>query len=110
MATPELLRSWKRTEGYLRDARAHLSQIAEAEFVDAILQFEEFLEHNELGLAFETLESVAAESQWESMRVLELLAFAAASMGLLERQRTLDDRITKLRGWKYETSLPSSDA
>src|SRR5437773_10847215 len=110
MATPELERSWRRTEGYLRDARAHLSQIAEAEFADSISQFEEFLEHNELGLAFETLESLAVESQWESMRVFELLALAAASIGLHNEQRALDERITKLRGWKYETSLPGGDA
>jgi len=110
MATPELMRSWKRTEGYLRDARAHLSQIAEAEFADAIQEFEDFLEHNELGLAFDTLESIARESSWESMRVLELLALAAASMGQAERQRALDQEITKLRGWKYETSLPDGDA
>jgi len=34
MTESELVRSWKRTEAFLRDARAHLSQIAEAEFVD----------------------------------------------------------------------------
>ncbi len=110
MATPELERSWRRTEGYLRDARAHLSQIAEAEFFDPIAEFEEFLEQNELGLAFETLELIAVDSQWESMRVFELLALAAASMGLLDKQCTLDERITKLRGWKYETSLPDENA
>ena len=37
----------------------------------------EFLEHNELGLAFDTLESIANESQWESQRVFELLALAS---------------------------------
>jgi hypothetical protein len=105
MASPELHQSWARTEGYLRDARSHLSQIAEAEFCDDIAQFEEFLEHNELGLAFDTLESIAVESQWESHRVLELLALAAASMGLQERQRALDERLSKLKDWKYETSL-----
>jgi hypothetical protein len=110
MATPELLRSWKRTEGFLRDARAHLSQITEAEFSGSIAQFEEFLEHNELGLAFSTLESIASESQWESPRVFELLALAAASMGLQERQQALDEQLTKLRGWKYETVLPPTDA
>ena len=110
MASPDLVRSWKRTEAFLRDARAHLSQIAEAEFADAIDEYEGFLEHNELGLAFNTLESVSHESQWESIRVLELLALAAASMGLLDRQQILDERISKLQGWKYETSLPSQDA
>jgi len=110
MASPDLLRSWARTEGYLREARSKLSQIAEAEFCDSITQFEEFVDHNELGLAFDTLESIATESQWESMRVLELLALAAASMKLYDRQSLIDQRITQLRGWKYETSLPANDA
>jgi len=47
-----------------------------------------------------TLELLAVESQWESSRVFELLALAAASMGTRERQRALDERITKLRRWK----------
>jgi hypothetical protein len=93
----------------LRDARAHLSQIAEAEFHGDLVQFEEFLDHNELGLAFDTLESLARESQWEGQRVLELLALAAANMGLVEKQHALDECITKLRGWKYETKLPIGD-
>ncbi len=110
MTTPELLRSWARTEGYLRDARAHLSQIAETEFNDELSEFEQFIEHNELVLAFDTLESLANESQWESQRVFELLALAAASMGLHDRQQTIDAKLTKLKGWKYETPRPRGDA
>ena len=110
MATPELLRSWARTEAFLRDARAHLSQVAEAEFADGIAEFEEFIEHNELGLAFDVLESIADESQWESNRVFELLGLAEASMGLLDRQRIIDEKLSNLRGWKYETVLPAGDA
>lgn len=90
----------------MRDARAHLSQIAEAEFGDSIDQFEEFVEHNELGLAFDTLESIAGESDWESQRVLEFLALAAASMGLRERQSALDRQLSLLKGTAYETVLP----
>lgn len=109
MPSPELLRSWERTEGYLRDARSHLSQIAEAEFSDGLAQFDEFLDHNELGLAFETLDSLANESQWESQPVFELLALAAASMGMSEAQRRLDATISELRGSAYVTSLPGTE-
>jgi hypothetical protein len=42
------------------------------------------------------------------MRALELPALAAASVGLRERQRNLDEQITKLRGWKHETQIPRS--
>lgn len=110
MPSPDLLHSWMRTEAFLRDARSHLSQIAEAEFVDEISEFESLVEHNELGLALDTLEAVANDSPLESHRVLELLALAAASMGLSDRQQTLDEQLSKLRGWKYETLLPAEDA
>lgn len=55
MATSEMRKSWKRTEGFLRDARAHLSQEAEAICDAEIGEFEEFVEHNELALAFDAL-------------------------------------------------------
>ncbi len=107
MATPpDLSRSWARTEAYLRDARAHLSQIAEAEFADGLAHFEEYLEHNELGLAFDTLDSVANESIWENHRVIELLAIAAASMGLTTDVHRLDAKLSELKGWAYQTVLP----
>ncbi len=109
MTSPELLRSWKRTEGYLREGRAQLSQIAEAEFEGDLGQFEEFVSHNELGLAFDTLIAVAEGSGWESPRVFELLALAAASMGRHAKQRDLDAKLTELRGWPYRTELPFFD-
>ncbi|AXQ27971.1 hypothetical protein D0B54_04455 [Solimonas sp. K1W22B-7] len=102
-----LLKSWQRTEGYLRDARSHLSQIAEADFADGIREAEQYLEHNELGLAFDALESIAMESQWEGLRFFELLALAAASMSLVDRQKAIDGLISRLRGWTYETNLPT---
>jgi hypothetical protein len=106
MTSPELVQSWARTEGFLREARANVSQIGEAEFSDQLRQFDEFISHNELGLAFDTLEAVAQEGAWESLRLFELLALAAASMGLVGRQRELDGVIGKLRGCPYSTQLP----
>ncbi len=110
MPTSELLASWRRTEAYLRDARAHLSQAAEGIHADEIAEAERFLEHNELGLAFELLNDISAENAHESLRTRELLALAAASMGLDEQQRAIDAEITKLRGSIYETRLPTNDA
>ena len=107
MATPELLARWQRTEAYLRDARSHLSEADEGVYADGIVEAEGYLEHNELGLAFDTLLELASQSEFAPARVLELLALAAASMGMLEEQRAIDERLTKLRGWKYETRLPS---
>jgi len=106
MTSTELVRSWARTEGFLREARANVSQIGEADFGDQLEQFDEFISHNELGLALDTLEAVAQEGPWESLRLLELLALAAASMGLVDRQRALDGVIGKLRGFPHNTHLP----
>jgi hypothetical protein len=110
VATPELLHSWARTERFLLGARAHLSPPTVERFTDAIAQFEEFIEHNELGLAFDWLESIVLEGEPESERVLELLALAAGSMGRHERQQALDGRLTKLKGFMHETVPPRENA
>jgi hypothetical protein len=107
MASEDLLNSWKRTEGFLLDARANLSEAGEAICADEIHQFAEFLEHNELELAMDALEEAFNKSEFESWRVLELLALAAASMGLTDRQESYDRTLTKARGWNYNTVLPS---
>ena len=111
MASSDLHDSWARTEGFLREARSHLSEVAEADHAATIAEFDDYIEHNELGLALDALRSIVKGSDFESPRVLESLALAAASMGMLEEQRELDNELTQLRGWKYETKLPGgSDA
>jgi uncharacterized protein YgbK (DUF1537 family) len=109
MTTQQMKESWKRTEGFLLDAHSHLSEIAEAVCADKIAEFHELIDHNELELALNALESVYARSR-ESYRVLELLALSAASMGLTERRRKFDEALTKARGWVYTTVLPQSSA
>jgi len=106
MASDDLLKSWKRTEGFLLDARSHLSELAEALCDDEIREFERNLRRNEFEVALDMLEAAYDKSGLEGSRVLELMALAAASMGLYERQHRYDDRLSKARGWKYETALP----
>ena len=110
MTTQQLKDSWKRTEAFLLNARAHLSEVAEAECANEIAEFHEFIDHNELELALNALDSAYSKSQWEPHRVLELLALAAASMGLADRQREFDQALTKARGWAYTTVLPPGGA
>ena len=110
MDSPELLRSWRRTKGFLLDARANFSEAAEAICDAELAEFHEFTEYNELELALDTLCAAFEKSSgFESWRVLELLALAAASMGLVDRQRAFDRQLSEARGWKYETSLPQDD-
>lgn len=107
MPSDELLRSWRRTEGYLRQAAEHLPYAVRAEYATPLADFMEFLEHNELGVAFETLVYVLEESSSSPIRTLELLALAAASMSLADEQRDLDRQLTELRGFAHRTVLPS---
>lgn len=124
MRTVELLRSWKRAEGFLLDARSNLSELAEAQCADEIREFEKRLGtlniiviivhefENALkargggpgllavpfGRPFDMLEAAYDKSGVEELRVLELMALAAASLGLYERQQRYDDRISKSGG------------
>lgn len=106
MASEELMRSWKRSEGFLLDARSHFSEAAEVVCEDELAEFENYLQHNELELALDMLEAAFKKSPCESWRVLELMGLAAASMDLFERQLRYDTELTMARGWKYETVLP----
>ena len=79
MANDDLLKSWKRTEGFLRDARSHLSEAAEGICEDEIHEFECYLRQNELELALDMLDQAVQKSELESWRVVELMALAAAN-------------------------------
>jgi hypothetical protein len=106
VASEELMKSWERTKGFLLDARSHFSEAAEGVCENEINDFEEYLGHNELEIALDALEEAFYKSPFETWRALELMALAAASMGLSERQLRYDDVLSKARGWKYETVLP----
>lgn len=82
MASPELHDSWRKTTELLRDARSHLSEVAEGICENEIAEFEDYLSHNELELALDALEAIAFKSPCKTLRVLELLISAAESMGL----------------------------
>ncbi len=105
MASDELLRSWERTTAYLRDARSHISEAEEGICSDRIAAFEEYLDHNELELALDMLDDVLEESGFETPHLLELMAKAALSMGLVDRAQKYDDRLTQRRGWEYHTKI-----
>jgi len=62
----------------------------------SLSQFAEFLDHNELGLAFDWLDSIARESQWSSISLLASLELAALNMGRDDDARPLRIRINEL--------------
>jgi hypothetical protein len=93
MASADLLRSWQRTEALLADARSHLPEEALHEFQEKIAEYTEFIEHNELGLACDTLEYIAMEVEQCPKTVFELLACAAENMGLHDQKHRLEKRL-----------------
>ncbi len=93
MASPELIKSWARTEAFLHEAIAALpTDVAEA-FQLQIEQCKEFLAHNELGLAFETLLDITEEAHCVSPSFIRSLHLAAGSMGLEPQQKALAERL-----------------
>jgi len=102
----ELTTSWQRTKAFLLDARAHLSQVAEGVSADRLAEFEAYVAQNEFELALDMLDEANDASGLEAYRVLELMALAAASMGLDERRRRYDATLSRARGSSYETVLP----
>lgn len=81
MASPELIESWARTEALLREARAALPAEVALTFRDDLKQFEEFLEHNELGLAMDYLQSIVDEANCTAPTLTRALSAAANNMG-----------------------------
>lgn len=81
MATPERLQSWARTEALLREARAALPDKVAVTFRDDLEHFEEYLEHNELGLALQYLRGIVEEADCATPALTLPLGLAAENMG-----------------------------
>jgi len=78
MASEDLKKSWQRTETYLRDARAHFSNAAEGACSNELHDFQDYLDHNELGLALDCLDEAFERSGVEDLRVFENMALASS--------------------------------
>ena len=90
--THPLQPSWDRTTAHLRIAARALGQRTHPALVD----FEEMMDHNELGLAMEALEAVgdqleAGPNFWRSLKD------AADEMGLTEHSQRYAKRLTGQR-------------
>lgn len=90
--------SWQITNGLLAEARALLSPNVVAANALDLKQFDEFLDANELGLAFDLLESIVYEDVQGCLPLLRLLKSAAAEMKLEENVTELQKRISTLEG------------
>ena len=100
MVDPKLLKSWKTTEALLERARRALLAVSgqdELERLAILARYYEFLEHNELELALDTLEELGhlVGCRGGFWRDLER---AAENMGLVERlpalRKNFSDGIT----------------
>lgn len=93
---PDYRASWQRTERLLATAKTLLLPEVAAANENDLRQFDEFLDANELGLAFEWLESITFEDQPTCLPLLRLLRSAAKEMRLRENLAELNDRINEL--------------
>jgi hypothetical protein len=84
MADSKLVKSWKVTEALLERARHALPARHEQEHATFLTQYWEFLQHNELELALDTLEELGhlISARGGFWRDLER---AAENMGLVDR-------------------------
>lgn len=92
MASKELQALWARIEADLRRARSFLPADADSDGV--LSEYQEFLEHNELELACDTLEQYAEERLVEAAFWLALRD-AAAKMSLQERVNQYEARASR---------------
>ncbi len=89
--------SWQRTNRLLATAKTLLLPEVVAANKTDLRQFDECLDANELGLAFEWLESMTYEDQPTCLPLLCLLRSAAEEMNLREKLAELNDRINALK-------------
>ena len=84
MSDPKLVKSWKITETLLERARRSLPAGHEQEHAARLIQYWEFLEHNEFELALDVLEDVGhrISARGGFWRDLER---AAENMGMVDR-------------------------
>ena len=81
MASPERIQLWVRTEAFLREARTALPDEVALTFRADLEQFDEFLEHNELGLALDYLQGIVEEADCATPSLTRPLRLAAENMG-----------------------------
>jgi hypothetical protein len=91
VADEELRESWRRTTEHLRRARSSLTDQRPA----ALGLFDEFLDHNELGVAFDVLVDVAAEQRAPSA-TWNALRDAAEELGVAEGDGLHGASLTKV--------------
>lgn len=82
MSRKDLEASWATTRMHLAVARGTLGELTAIDSVTALAESQEFLEHNELDLAMESL--AAAGTPEANPAFWRSLADAASSMGIVE--------------------------
>ena len=80
----------------MKEARDLLSPDVLKEHKITLMQMVDFIEHNELGLAFDWLKSIVEESQWDSVELLKTLVLAAENMHRIDDANVLRQRILEL--------------
>ena len=68
------------------------------EHITALTEFDEFLNHNELGLAADWLRSIVTEDSRKAIASIESLILAERNMGRTSKQKQLEIFLTDIKG------------
>ena len=96
MVNPELIASWELTVRHLKAARFHFSADSKAKHAQWLTEVDHFIDHDELGIAYDYLESLARETEWHCSPLLEALVLAARNMGKDDEVALLISRLAEL--------------
>ena len=97
MPSRELLDTWKRTESFLREALESVPPHLVDEYHTVLAQYAEYISHNELELAMDTLAEVLSEAGWNRVAAASM-ASAARNMGLDARAAEFEQELASLGG------------
>ena len=98
MTHSELHQSWARTEAFLRAAKQALPKSVAEEHAAELAQAEEFLSHNELGLAADWLTEIASVNPNGAPATIKSLILAEQNMGRAIQQKRLERLLSEAEG------------
>ncbi|WP_157359987.1 hypothetical protein [Caldimonas brevitalea] len=80
----------------MNEARTELPTDVAAEFSSQLEQFAEFLAHNELGLAFDTMLGIVEDAGCAAAPLIQALVLAAGNMGREQLRQSLAEQLASL--------------
>lgn len=101
MKRAKLYQSWAQTATHLQNAKQALSKSMLEEYSINLIQVDELLNHNELGLAADYLTDICIKTPSDALESMEYLLLAERSMGRVREQQQLEKLLSQSK-WNHE--------